>query len=158
MKSGRVLCEVRTKVWYIIWINVSILSDSALLHVVDSRSFTMVNRVRSRVSPFGIRGGLSDTLTGLSPSTSVLPRQYHSTDARYWSLFSRCFYHKNKHAKSGKLQTTNCPLAQSLKHEPFAEWPHYFPYSVFPTLLPHIHTRSSNYFSHCSELIMAELP
>ena len=139
MKSGRVLCEVRTEVWYIISINVTTLSGSAMLHVVGSRFFTMENRVRSRVSPFGIRGGLSDTLTGFSPSPPVLPCQYHSTNARHWSLSSRCFYHKKKHAKSGNLQTTNCPLAQSLKREAFAHWPCYFPYDVFPTLFPHIH-------------------
>ena len=112
MKSGRVLCEVGTTVWYIMSINVSTLSGSAMLHVIGSRSFTMENRVRSRVSQPGIRGGLSDTLTGFSPSTSVLHCQYHSTNARYWSLSTCCFYHKNKHAKSGNLKKTNCPLAQ----------------------------------------------
>jgi len=114
MKSGRALCEVRIKVWYIISINVIILSGPAMLHVVGSRSVTMENRVRSRVSPFGIRGELSDILTGFSPSTSVFPCQYHSTNARYWSLSSCCFYHKNKHAKFGNLQTTHCSLVQNL--------------------------------------------
>jgi hypothetical protein len=154
MKSGRVLCEVRTKVWYIISINVSTLSGSAMLHVVGSRSFTMENRVRSRVSPFGICGGLNDTLTCFSPSMSVLPCQYHSTNARYWSLSSRCFYHKNKNAKSGNLQTTNCPLAQSFKREALADWPCHFLCDVFP----HIHTKSCNYFSYSSKFTMAELP
>jgi hypothetical protein len=46
--------------------------------VVTNRPVTVEARVRTRVNPRGICGQ-SGPGTGFSPSSSVLPRQYHST-------------------------------------------------------------------------------
>jgi hypothetical protein len=48
---------------------------------VSRRLTTAEARVRSRDSPCGICGGQSGTGKGFSPSTSVFPCQFHSTDA-----------------------------------------------------------------------------
>ena len=48
---------------------------------VSCRSLTAEARVQSRASLCGICGGQSGAWTGLSPSTSVLPCQFHSTGA-----------------------------------------------------------------------------
>jgi hypothetical protein len=48
---------------------------------VSRRPFTTEARFLSVVSPCGICGVKSDTGTGLSPSTSVFPCQFHSTVA-----------------------------------------------------------------------------
>jgi hypothetical protein len=53
----------------------------AMAHAVSRRPPTAEARVRSRVNPCGICGGQSGTGTGFSPSTSVFPRQFHSTGA-----------------------------------------------------------------------------
>ena len=53
----------------------------AMAQAVSRRSLTAKARVRSRVSPCGFCGGQSATGTGFSPSTSVLPCQFHSTGA-----------------------------------------------------------------------------
>jgi hypothetical protein len=42
---------------------------------------TAETRVRTRVNPCGICGLHRSTVTGLSPSSSVFPCQYHSTAA-----------------------------------------------------------------------------
>ena len=44
------------------------------------------------------------TGTGLSPSTSVLPCQYHSTNAPYSSSSTCCSYRKDKRAKPRDLR------------------------------------------------------
>jgi hypothetical protein len=53
-----------------------------MAQAVSRRPLTAEARVRSRVSPYGICGRQSGTgTTGLSPSTSVFPCQFHSTGA-----------------------------------------------------------------------------
>jgi hypothetical protein len=53
----------------------------AMAQVVSRRPLTAEARVRARVNPRGICGGQSGTGTGVSPSSSVFPCQYHSTVA-----------------------------------------------------------------------------
>jgi hypothetical protein len=52
-----------------------------MAQAVSRRPLTAEARVRSRVSPCGICGGQSGTGTRFSRSTSVFPRQFHSTGA-----------------------------------------------------------------------------
>jgi hypothetical protein len=52
-----------------------------MAQAVSRRPLTAETTVRSRVSPYGICGGQSDTGTGFSPSTLVYPCQFHSTGA-----------------------------------------------------------------------------
>jgi hypothetical protein len=52
-----------------------------MAQAISRRPPTAEARVRSRVSPCGNFDGQSGTGTGLSPSTSVFPRQFHSTSA-----------------------------------------------------------------------------
>jgi hypothetical protein len=52
-----------------------------MAQAVSRRPPTAEDRVRSRISPCGICGGQSRTGTGFSPSTLVLPCQFHSTGA-----------------------------------------------------------------------------
>jgi hypothetical protein len=52
-----------------------------MTQAVSRRPLTVEAWARSRVSPCGICDGQSDTGTGFSPSTSVFPCQFHSTDA-----------------------------------------------------------------------------
>ena len=54
-----------------------------MARAVSRRPITAEARVRSRVSPCGICGGQSGTGTGLSPSTSGFPCQFHSTVLHY---------------------------------------------------------------------------
>jgi hypothetical protein len=57
------------------------MQGRAMAQAVCLRPLTAEARVRLRVSPCGICGGKSGTGTGYSPSTSVLPCQFHSTGA-----------------------------------------------------------------------------
>jgi hypothetical protein len=58
-----------------------IIEGRAMAQVVSRRPLTAEARVRARVNPCGICGAQSGTGTGFSPSSSVLPCQYHSTVA-----------------------------------------------------------------------------
>jgi hypothetical protein len=53
----------------------------AMALAVSRRPLTAEVRVRFRLSPCGICCGQSGTGTGYSPSTSVIPYQFHSTCA-----------------------------------------------------------------------------
>jgi len=48
-------------------------------------------RVHNRISPCRICGGQSDTATGFSPSTLVLPCQYHSAKAPHLVKYRRSY-------------------------------------------------------------------
>jgi hypothetical protein len=50
-----------------------------MAQAVNRRPLIAEARVRSRVSPFGVYGGQSDTGTGFSSTTSVFRCQVHST-------------------------------------------------------------------------------
>ena len=57
------------------------MEGRAMAQAVSRRPLIAEARVRSRVSPCRICGGQSGTGTGFSLSTSVVPCQFHSTDA-----------------------------------------------------------------------------
>ena len=59
-------------------------------------------RVRSHVTHCKICGGRAGTVTGFSPSTPILPCQYHSTNAQNSSPSTCCSY-QDKWAKPGNL-------------------------------------------------------
>ena len=55
----------------------------ATVQAASRRSLTVEARVRSQACRYGFCGGQSVSVTGFSPSTSVFPCQYHSTNAPY---------------------------------------------------------------------------
>jgi hypothetical protein len=61
--------------------NEHVYGDRAMAQVFSRRPITTEARVRARVNPCGIYDRRSGTGTGFSPSSSVLPCQYHSTVA-----------------------------------------------------------------------------
>jgi hypothetical protein len=71
--------------------------------------------VRSRVSPREICGGRSGTGTGVSPTTLVLPCQYHSTNVPYSFLSTCSSYLKDKRVKPGNLPYSST-LSEVGKH------------------------------------------
>jgi hypothetical protein len=65
-------------------------------------TFIVEARARSQANPCNIYVEQNSTVTVLSPSTLVLPCQYHSTNAPYSSSSTSCAHHKDKWAKPGK--------------------------------------------------------
>jgi len=59
------------------------IKGRAMTEDVSRRSVIANARVRAQLSPSGICGEQSGTVTGFSPSTSVFPFQYRSTIGTY---------------------------------------------------------------------------
>jgi hypothetical protein len=57
---------------------VTLVRGRAMAQAVSRRHLTAKARVRARVNPCGVCGGQSETGTGFSPSSTVLPCLYHS--------------------------------------------------------------------------------
>ena len=83
---------------------------------------TVTARFRSHISPREICGAQSVTVTGFSPSASVFPCQYHSTNAPY------PFIHLPP-----TLYNVSLPVLQ---------------FSPVSTIPPVLHTRSLTYHPH----------
>jgi len=78
------------------------LQDRAIYQAVGSRIFIMEAGGRSQASPRNVFGLQSDTVTGFSPSNSVLLCQYHSTNNPYSSSSTRC---SNQKSRKAQLET-----------------------------------------------------
>jgi len=99
-----VLFEVRSVTLYLPLHMVVLL----FREVVSRRPLTMEIRVRSHDIPYEICGGHSGTVTVYPPSTSLIPCQYHSTNAPY--LFSsECCYHQKRNRQNwGSYNQQRC--------------------------------------------------
>jgi hypothetical protein len=76
-----------------------------MAQVVSRRPLT----AEARVNPYGIFGGQSGTGTGFSPSSSVLPCQYHSTAAHMiWGM--------NNMSGSGSSSSKSVSQSINVKH------------------------------------------
>jgi hypothetical protein len=73
---------------------------------VSRRPLTAEARVRFQASQCEMCGGQSVTATGFSPSTSVFPCQYDSTNAPYSSSSTYCSY-EDKRAKPWNIPKSN---------------------------------------------------
>jgi hypothetical protein len=80
------------------------LEGHTMAHMISCQP--LIAEVRLHGSTGEIFSGQSGTGPGFSPSTSVLPCQYHSTTAAYSSSFPCCPSQKDKWAKQGNHQTT----------------------------------------------------
>jgi len=67
--------------------------DRTMVQAVSRWPVTAEVRIRSHSNSCEVNGGPSGTGTGFTPSTSVLPCQYHSTNALY-SYSPTCFSYR----------------------------------------------------------------
>jgi hypothetical protein len=72
--------------------------------------------VRSQVSLREVCDGENDIGIGLSPSISVFPSQYHSTNAPYSHSPACCFYPTDKGAKPANLLQSNARISEIWEH------------------------------------------
>jgi hypothetical protein len=72
-------------------------------HAVSCRLLTAEAWVRSWAGPCEVCGCQIGSGAGFSPSTSVLPCQYHSTSAACLFSSQGCSYQKDKQTKPGNL-------------------------------------------------------
>ena len=87
MQARPFLCAVRTKPLYTCNLRfILICNGRAMPQAVSHRPVTAKTTVRFLTSPREICGGLSGTGPGFSPSNSVFPYQYYSTNVPYPSL------------------------------------------------------------------------
>jgi hypothetical protein len=82
--------------------------DRALAQAVSLWRLTTDTQVRSHASPCEISGGQRGSRTGFSPSTSVFPFRYHSTNAPHSYLSTYSSYQKEKRAKPENLPQKQC--------------------------------------------------
>jgi hypothetical protein len=87
----------------------------AMAQAVSRRPPTAEDRVRFRVSPCGISGGQSCTGTGFSRSTSVFPRQFHSTGAPLLGRGQKNNHHHH-HRLHKKPQGCGASVASAAGH------------------------------------------
>ena len=100
------------------WVYCAVRPDSLKNYIVSSvrfipQSHAMVEafclpvsqnaneRVRSRISPCEIHGGMNGNLMGVSQSTSVFLCQCHSINVPYSSSSTHCSYQKDERVKIG---------------------------------------------------------
>ena len=81
------------------------LVKHATAQVVSRQPVIAETRVPSQASPCKVCGGQGGTETGLSPSTSVFPFRYHSTNTAYSTSYAA--HQKNERAKAGNLPKSN---------------------------------------------------
>jgi hypothetical protein len=86
---------------------------------ITRRPLTAEALVRSQISSCDICCGQNGTGTRLSPSTSVSPCQYQSTNAPYSSSSTCCCYHKRKRSKPGNLKKNFFRKSEELRKKKF---------------------------------------
>jgi hypothetical protein len=74
-----------------------------MVHAVSHRPLAAETHVRFQTGACEFCVGQSDTATGFSPSTDVLPCHYDSISAAYSSSSTCCSYQKDERAKPREL-------------------------------------------------------